>query len=76
MQDSVYHMTLEYGILLKEDYALREQILSFKELTLIEKGVASLERYPFMLSTDENMLKPVLAGLILAMPQLLSYGGS
>ena len=29
---------------LRKEFALWEQILSFKELTLVEKGVASLER--------------------------------
>ena len=38
----------------------------------MEKGVASLEGYPFILSSGENMLKPVhvLLGLLLATPLL------
>ena len=38
----------------------------FKELTLISKGLLLLKEYSFKLSSDENMLKPLLPVLLLA----------
>ena len=38
----------------------------FKESTLIGKGLLLLREYSFKLSSDENMLKPLLPVLLLA----------